>query len=129
KILYVKQKTGYLSYLEYPKGGNKNTLLPAFTSRTTKLENSQENFCPLLPNVDSSNSMLTFAKYFCCSDPNPATLSNDDFYTKLLYECLSEEKTEMVPTYFSLHELGKQLEHKANPITLGNTLLILEYYK
>ncbi len=91
--LFVKRKAGHLSYLQDPNG------LRSLSMQTGSAD--RESFLKSI-NLFSDDALLTsFAKYFCFSsfDDDKAL---ESFCSGIAYECMKEEKSEILPVYLKI---------------------------
>merc|ERR1719378_1923671 len=98
--LYVKRKAGYLSYSEDPKG-HRNLMARTFTGQSEKLDT--------ITSFSSSSKAALFAELFCSQeDQNDET--DTDFFSSILFECVSKEKLEILQTYMTIEKILKDAQ-------------------
>eukprot|EP00794_Sanderia_malayensis_P020226 gene20226-22202_t len=93
--LRVKRKAGYLSYSEDPKG-HKNLMARTFTEQSEKLET--------IKSFSSSSDAVLFAEFFCSQNDTNSHI-DAEFLSSVLFECVSNEKLEILQTYLSIEQI------------------------
>uniref|UniRef100_H3ATJ7 Anaphase-promoting complex subunit 1 n=1 Tax=Latimeria chalumnae TaxID=7897 RepID=H3ATJ7_LATCH len=124
--LYVKLRAGQLSYKEDPTGWHS---LLAQTVTRGNLEAS--TFKPeAISAFTSDPTLLSFAEYFC----KPAKIKGQnheakDLFSSILYECVSQESPEMLPSYLAIDQAVRRLEKKeiSDTLDLWQIKLVLEF--
>jgi anaphase-promoting complex subunit 1 len=117
KIIFVKKKAGFYEHLE----GHRNTLSTKEQNRLIGelIQKSREEF---MQSFISDTNVLAFARHFCGE-------SSDPFYSTMLYECLSQEKPEMIQTYLFLHNTLKRFYQDLSIADAWNVKIMIRYYR
>ena len=136
--LFVKKKSGHLSYIEDPHG-----------LRSLAIQNGGSNGGPALELIKSFTEdpkLLAYAEFLCrsnikddlrdVSSRNHRNLSHlgisftsEDFYSDILHECLTQEKPESIFLYLALHDSIGSIERKVWPVGIvWNIRLLCSYY-
>ncbi|KAL6068526.1 Anaphase-promoting complex subunit 1 [Balamuthia mandrillaris] len=146
RIIFVKRKTGFLSYSQDP-AGLRSILCRPFPQYQHHLQNpachlfqqkqrpsamsaawKQQNRLLFIKSFSQDPNILAFANHFAlpqsCANPTGASTSpftqlhNEEaanflasFCTAALYECLTQEKPEVLQTYLHLYRIIQQLRN------------------
>ncbi|XP_059501188.1 anaphase-promoting complex subunit 1 isoform X1 [Stegostoma tigrinum] len=125
-FLYVKLRAGHLSYTEDPKGF-RSLLAQTFTHRNPE-------FLSIKPEAvsafTSDPALLSFAEYFCKQTKKEGKQDMLDLLSSILYECVTQEKPEMLPTYMAIDQAVRRLERKEMTETfeLWQIKLVQQFY-
>ncbi|XP_042188990.1 anaphase-promoting complex subunit 1 [Callorhinchus milii] len=126
-FLYVKLRAGHLSYTEDPKGF-RSLLAQTFTHRNPE-------FLSVKPEAvsafTSDPALLSFAEYFCKqSNENGQKKEMLDLFSSILYECVTQEKPEMLPTYMAIDQAVRRLERRemSETFELWQIKLVQQFY-
>lgn len=101
-------------------------------------ENNEKNFhnkikqkSEFISSFSADPSVLAFVRYFCQeeqgNEKNYSIITS--FYTSVLYECLTQEKTEFIPIYIFLYNTIRNLFEQLNSQSLWSIKLIIQFYK
>ncbi|XP_042671415.1 anaphase-promoting complex subunit 1 isoform X1 [Centrocercus urophasianus] len=125
-VLYVKLRAGQLSYKEDPMGWR------SFSAQTITHGNEARSFKPEdISAFTSDPALLLFAEYFCKPTVNMGQKQEMlDFFSSILYECVTQEKPEMLPTYIAIDQAVRRLERgeMSETFELGQIKLVLEFF-
>uniref|UniRef100_A0A8B9J9C8 Anaphase-promoting complex subunit 1 n=1 Tax=Astyanax mexicanus TaxID=7994 RepID=A0A8B9J9C8_ASTMX len=103
-VLYVKLRAGQLPYKDDPRGW-KSLLAPAVNRnpevRTFKPE--------AISTFTSDAALVSFAEYFCKASENMKQ-ETVALFSAILYECVTQENPEMLPTHIAIDQAVKGLE-------------------
>jgi len=126
--LYVSRKYGHLTYLQEPH-------IPR--SHLCK-EITSTNASKLIQMLTEDSNVQAFAKYFCCTYFNSPieaqkrifslSATDEEFYTYLLQESLSNERAECISLYLALYNSISTLEHQSCPSAIIWDARILRAY-
>ncbi|XP_063048013.1 anaphase-promoting complex subunit 1 isoform X2 [Engraulis encrasicolus] len=106
-VLYVKLRAGQVPYKDDPLGLNL-TLKPDVNS-----------FKPeAISAFTSDAALLSFAEYFCQVTTDNAA-KHKALYSAILYECVTQEKPEMLPTYMAIDQAVRCVERGEVGETFG----------
>lgn len=126
-FLYVKLRAGHLSYTEDPKGF-RSLLAQTFTHRNPE-------FLSIKPEAvsafTSDPALLSFAEYFCKHSKKDGEKQEVlDLLSSILYECVTQEKPEMLPTYMAVDQAVRRLERKemSETFELWQMKLVQQFY-
>ncbi|XP_072103052.1 anaphase-promoting complex subunit 1 isoform X1 [Mobula birostris] len=126
-FLYVKLRAGHLSYSEDPKGF-RSLLAQTFTHRNPE-------FLSIKPEAvsafTSDPALLSFAEYFCKHSKKDGEKQEVlDLLSSILYECVTQEKPEMLPTYMAIDQAVRRLERKemSETFELWQIKLVQQFY-
>jgi anaphase-promoting complex subunit 1 len=136
KILFIKRKAAFMNYSRDPKG-DKSILSRSFPKHSQALSSSYQNrkqkaHGDFLQAFSTDPYILAFMNYFC---NNLSLLQNDganidpkflQFSTLALYECLTEDKLDMLATYFHWYTLI--LKRNESKFFVLNYNMIQKYY-
>ncbi|KAL2083271.1 hypothetical protein ACEWY4_021044 [Coilia grayii] len=116
-VLYVKLRAGQLPYKDDPLGLNL-TLNPDVSS-----------FKPQAISAFTSDAaLLSFAEYFCQVSTDTDAKHKQALYSAILYECVTQEKPEMLPTYMAIDQAVRAVERGevSETFALAQMKLVLE---
>lgn len=123
--LYVKKKSGKLSYVQDPH---------ALRSLLTQTGASSASALDLIRSFTEDLRLLGFAQYFCDGRDNlvlneiclnEASISL--LYKRILYDCLTKEKPEAISLHLSLLRLVSLVKDEASSEDAWNLRLALDY--
>ena len=95
--LFVKRKAGHLSYVQDPNG------LRALSIQAGSV-NNRETFLKSIKLFSEDPMITSFAEYFCFSSFDDDQLF-ERFCSDIVYECMREEKSDILPIYLKLFRL------------------------
>uniref|UniRef100_A0A7M4EZL1 Anaphase-promoting complex subunit 1 n=1 Tax=Crocodylus porosus TaxID=8502 RepID=A0A7M4EZL1_CROPO len=126
-VLYVKLRAGQLSYKEDPKGWR------SLLAQTVTHRNSEARaFKPeAISAFTSDPALLSFADYFCKPTVNMEQKQEIlDLFSSILYECVTQENPEMLPTYIAIDQAVRRLERRemSETFELFQIRLVLEFF-
>ncbi|XP_019371655.1 PREDICTED: anaphase-promoting complex subunit 1 isoform X1 [Gavialis gangeticus] len=126
-VLYVKLRAGQLSYKEDPKGWR------SLLAQTVTHRNSEARaFKPeAISAFTSDPALLSFADYFCKPTVNMDQKQEIlDLFSSILYECVTQENPEMLPTYIAIDQAVRRLERRemSETFELFQIRLVLEFF-
>jgi len=146
QIIIVSRKSGHLDYNKDPKG-NKSILCRSFSvlmySKYKKNSQKQNIFKDFLSAFTEDPVIFSFAKIICNYYELPITnksnaeiikMINDegkkrsDFFSAILYKCISTDKLSLLPIYSSLYIIHNNFFDKGSSYDLWNLKLIIPYY-
>uniref|UniRef100_A0AAY4C5Y8 Anaphase-promoting complex subunit 1 n=1 Tax=Denticeps clupeoides TaxID=299321 RepID=A0AAY4C5Y8_9TELE len=116
-VLYVKLRAGQLPYKEDPQGLN-SRLTPNPEVRVFQPE--------AISDFTSDTALLSFAEYFC--NPSKNNKHKQTLFSAILYECVTQENPEMLPTYVAIDQAvsGVEQGQVCETFALGQMRLVLE---
>ncbi|XP_030628160.1 anaphase-promoting complex subunit 1 [Chanos chanos] len=124
-VLYVKLRSGQLPYKDDPRGW-KSLLAPSVNNRNPEVRTFKPE---AISTFTSDPALISFAEYFCKASDNmkhkQETLS---LFSSILYECVTQENPEMLPTHISIDQAVKQLDRgeMSETFALWQMKLVLE---
>lgn len=140
RVIYVKRRIGFLSYLEDPK--NYRSILSRSlstmkhnynpfnvldsTNDTYTPSSHQRNESDAIGSFSTDSRILAFAQQFCGDE-----IESSSFFTTVLNECLTQEKPEMLQYYLQLFQFAKQIQSNfflVDNQTIWNIKLLIDYY-
>uniref|UniRef100_A0A8C5UJ26 Anaphase-promoting complex subunit 1 n=1 Tax=Malurus cyaneus samueli TaxID=2593467 RepID=A0A8C5UJ26_9PASS len=126
-ILYVKLRAGQLSYKEDPMGWR------SLLAQTVTHRNSEARaFKPeAISAFTSDPALFSFADYFCKPTVNMGQKQEIlDLFSSILYECVTQENPEMLPTYIAIDQAVRRLERRemSETFELWQIKLVLEFF-
>ncbi|XP_014750636.1 PREDICTED: anaphase-promoting complex subunit 1 isoform X1 [Sturnus vulgaris] len=126
-ILYVKLRAGQLSYKEDPMGWR------SLLAQTVTHRNSEARaFKPeAISAFTSDPALFSFADYFCKPTVNMGQKQEIlDLFSSILYECVTQENPEMLPTYIAIDQAVRRLERRemSETFELWQMKLVLEFF-
>ncbi|ELT93542.1 hypothetical protein CAPTEDRAFT_175155 [Capitella teleta] len=130
--LYVKQRAGHLSYAADPESNPcQAESLRSVTYDLSVLNDIVAFQSEDIKSFSSDPSILAFAEYFCSSGIEQE-YDMKQFLSRVLYECVSHEKLEVVSTYVWLHQVTSSLLHqtqRSSTLSLSQLSLMLSVYE
>ena len=118
RVIYVKRKAGYLGYEQDP-GGRRSILTRSFP-RSNAQASDKEAF---IKAFSADSTFLSFAHHFCVEAADP-------FFPRVMYECLSREKPEVMRTYLELFQIMRDLQRgQVSLHDIWNLKLVLAFYR
>lgn len=105
--LFVKRKAGHLSYLQDPNG------LRSLSMQTGSAD--RESFLKSIKLFSDDPTLSSFAKYFCFSSFDDDALF-ERFCKDIAYECMKEEKSDILPIYLKIFRLIESKGQKKTSI-------------
>uniref|UniRef100_A0A8B9NI82 Anaphase promoting complex subunit 1 n=1 Tax=Accipiter nisus TaxID=211598 RepID=A0A8B9NI82_9AVES len=126
-VLYVKLRAGQLSYKEDPMGWR------SLLAQTVTHRNSEARaFKPeAISAFTSDPALFSFADYFCKPTVNMGQKQEIlDLFSSILYECVTQENPEMLPTYIAIDQAVRRLERRemSETFELWQIKLVLEFF-
>uniref|UniRef100_A0A8U8B5V0 Anaphase-promoting complex subunit 1 n=1 Tax=Geospiza parvula TaxID=87175 RepID=A0A8U8B5V0_GEOPR len=126
-ILYVKLRAGQLSYKEDPMGWR------SLLAQTVTHRNSEARaFKPeAISAFTSDPALFSFADYFCKPTMDMGQKQEIlDLFSSILYECVTQENPEMLPTYIAIDQAVRRLERRemSETFELWQMKLVLEFF-
>jgi anaphase-promoting complex subunit 1 len=123
--MFVKRKAGFLSYAEDP-GGTRTILARAFPkfSELSTPERREQNLEDFVSSFVDDPNLKAFVRHFCEMESDQQASA---FFTAVLYECLTREKSEVLSVYLRIWAMTRT-PHPA-PLDLANLALIRAYYQ
>ncbi|XP_044177050.1 anaphase-promoting complex subunit 1-like isoform X2 [Acropora millepora] len=119
--LFVKRRTGFLPYVEDPKG-HRNILAKTFAAQTEQIE--------VVRSFSSDPNLIALAELF--DDKN---LTNDKekqmtaFISASLVECVTEEKPDVLKTLLRMWQIVHNQGCQQDPSSVWQMKLALTFYK
>uniref|UniRef100_A0A8C6KZ34 Anaphase promoting complex subunit 1 n=1 Tax=Nothobranchius furzeri TaxID=105023 RepID=A0A8C6KZ34_NOTFU len=106
-VLYVKLRAGQLPYKDDPQGW-KSLLTTAVNHRSSGVT----AFKPETISTFTSNpALISFADFFCKTSEGMKHVSLDThMFSAMLYECVTQECPEMLPTYIAIEQAVSALQ-------------------
>ncbi|XP_036816071.1 anaphase-promoting complex subunit 1 isoform X1 [Oncorhynchus mykiss] len=124
-VLYVKLRAGQLPYKDDPRGW-KSLLAPNVNNRNSEVRTFKPE---AISTFTSDAALVSFAEYFCKSSESVKhkrdTLA---LFSAILYECVTQENPEMLPTYIAIDQAVRTLEQTemCETFALWQMRLVLE---
>ncbi|KAI1886381.1 hypothetical protein AGOR_G00213430 [Albula goreensis] len=124
-VLYVKLRAGQLPYKDDPRGW-KSLLAPNVNNRNPEVRTFKPQ---VISTFTSDAALVSFAEYFCKPAENmkhkQETLA---LFSAILYECVTQENPEMLPTYIAIDQAVQSLgrAEMGQTFALGQLALVLE---
>jgi len=118
--LFVKRRTGFLSYADDPKG-HRNILAKTFSAQTEQIE--------VVRSFSSDPNLIALAELFGdkhLSNEKERTLSS--FISSALVECVTEEKPEVLKTLLRMWQIVHNLDSQPDPASVWQMKLALTFY-
>ncbi len=128
KVIFVKRKTGFLSYNEDPKGF-RSILSRSFPKPNQFIERKQKNKHEFIRSFSADPNVLAFAHHFC-NDLNmdgDGQMELEVFSTTALYDCLTHEKPEILQTFLTIYHLLHHLP-RLNSNVIWNLRILWTFY-
>jgi hypothetical protein len=118
RVLWVKRKTGHLPYTMDGRGLASIFCRP-FGAAPFQRERTLQAFC-------NEAVLLAFAQHMCAAPASAPRLR--EFCEAILYECLTEEKAELIPAYLHLYHLALRLQRAGGaPVAMPSLRLLAAY--
>uniref|UniRef100_A0A4W4HBL4 Anaphase-promoting complex subunit 1 n=1 Tax=Electrophorus electricus TaxID=8005 RepID=A0A4W4HBL4_ELEEL len=115
-ILYVKLRAGHLPYKDDPRGW-KSLLAPSVNNRNPEVRTFKPE---AISTFTSDAALVSFAEYFCKASENMKHKQETvALFSAILYECVTQENPEMLPTHISIDQAVKALERADVSETFG----------
>uniref|UniRef100_T1J8K9 Uncharacterized protein n=1 Tax=Strigamia maritima TaxID=126957 RepID=T1J8K9_STRMM len=109
--LFVKQKAGYLSYVEDPRG-----FRSVLTQSLTKDNVGNWSTKPdAIEAFSKDPNVLNFTKYFLQDQTDVEDAHLKQILCNVLFECVTQEKLEFFSTYVSLLQTLREIESASSP--------------
>ncbi|KAI5108590.1 anaphase-promoting complex subunit 1 isoform X2, partial [Silurus meridionalis] len=124
-VLYVKLRAGQLPYKDDPRGW-KSLLAPSVNNRNPEVRTFKPE---AISTFTSDAALVSFAKYFCEASENMKNKQETvTLFSAILYECVTQENPEMLPTHISIDQVVKALEQgqMSETFSLWQMKLVLE---
>ncbi|XP_060071238.1 anaphase-promoting complex subunit 1-like isoform X2 [Ylistrum balloti] len=121
--LYVKQRAGHLSYVEDPKG-YRSMLAKSLTSDHSSHSSVKPD---VVKAFTSDPRLLALTEYFL----NTKNMKDVDFLqilSSIVYECVTKEKPESIPSYVDLHQSLDRTQFGKRTGGVCQLKLVLSYY-
>ncbi|XP_031434697.1 anaphase-promoting complex subunit 1 isoform X2 [Clupea harengus] len=117
-VLYVKLRAGQLPYKDDPLGLN-SRLAPNPDVSSFKPQ--------AISAFTSDGALLSFAEYFCQASSD-SVAKHQALFSAILYECVTQENPEMLPTYMAIDQAVRAVERgdASETFALGQMKLVLE---
>uniref|UniRef100_A0A673WJI8 Anaphase-promoting complex subunit 1 n=1 Tax=Salmo trutta TaxID=8032 RepID=A0A673WJI8_SALTR len=117
-VLYVKLRAGQLPYKDDPRGW-KSLLAPNVNNRNSEVRTFKPE---AISTFTSDAALVSFAEYFCKKQDTLA------LFSAILYECVTQENPEMLPTYIAIDQAVRTLEQTemCETFALWQMRLVLE---
>ncbi|KAJ7419604.1 Anaphase-promoting complex subunit 1 [Pitangus sulphuratus] len=126
-ILYVKLRAGQLSYKEDPMGW-RSLLAQTVTHRSSEARAFKPE---AISAFTSDPALFSFADYFCKPTVDMGQKQEIlDLFSSILYECVTQENPEMLPTYIAIDQAVRRLERgeMSETFELWQIKLVLEFF-
>ncbi|XP_036402941.1 anaphase-promoting complex subunit 1 [Megalops cyprinoides] len=124
-VLYVKLRAGQLPYKDDPRGW-KSLLAPNVNNRNPEVRTFKPE---AISTFTSDAALVSFAEYFCKPAENMKHKQDTlALFSAILYECVTQENPEMLPTYIAIDQAVKSLEkgEMSETFALWQIRLVLE---
>ncbi|XP_023863200.1 anaphase-promoting complex subunit 1 isoform X2 [Salvelinus sp. IW2-2015] len=124
-VLYVKLRAGQLPYKDDPRGW-KSLLAPNVNNRNSEVRTFKPE---AISTFTSDAALVSFAEYFCkASDSVKHKRDTLALFSAILYECVTQENPEMLPTYIAIDQAVRTLEQTemCETFALWQMRLVLE---
>ncbi|XP_028976286.1 anaphase-promoting complex subunit 1 isoform X3 [Esox lucius] len=122
-VLYVKLRAGQLPYKDDPRGW-KSLLAPNVNNRNSEVRTFKPE---AISTFTSDAALVSFAEYFCKASES---MKHDTLavFSTILYECVTQENPEMLPTYIAVDQAVQALEETemCETFALWQMRLVLE---
>ncbi|KAK2520245.1 Anapc1 [Columba guinea] len=126
-VLYVKLRAGQRSYKEDPMGW-RSLLAQSVTHRSSEARAFKPE---AIPAFTSDPALVLFADYFCKPTVNMGQKQEIlDLFCLILYDCVTRENPEMLPTYIAIDQAVRRLERRemSETFELWQIKLVLEFF-
>ncbi|XP_072533589.1 anaphase-promoting complex subunit 1 isoform X3 [Salminus brasiliensis] len=122
-VLYVKLRAGQLPYKDDPRGW-KSLLAPTVNNRNPEVRTFKPE---AISTFTSDAALVSFAEYFCKVSENMKH-ETVALFSAILYECVTQENPEMLPTHIAIDQAVKGLEQSelSETFCLWQMKLVLE---
>ncbi|XP_069035969.1 anaphase-promoting complex subunit 1 [Lepisosteus oculatus] len=125
-MLYVKLRAGQLPYKDDPRGWQ-SLLAQNVNPRNPEVHSFKPE---AISAFTSDAALVSFAEYFC--KPAENLKHKKDvlaLFSAILYECVTQENPEMLPTYIAIDQAVKRLQKKeaCETFDLWQIKLVLEF--
>uniref|UniRef100_UPI00358F4E60 anaphase-promoting complex subunit 1 isoform X2 n=1 Tax=Myxine glutinosa TaxID=7769 RepID=UPI00358F4E60 len=131
-VIYVKLPAGHLSYTEDPKG-YLSLLAQTFTHPRPQFQAVKPE---AIEAFTTDPTILPFAKHFCQpatreNGEKPKGRENCELFSTILYECVTQEKIEMLPIYLAMDQVVRDLEsgRLTDTVGLAQLRLVLDFHE
>uniref|UniRef100_A0A8C1K203 Anaphase-promoting complex subunit 1 n=1 Tax=Cyprinus carpio TaxID=7962 RepID=A0A8C1K203_CYPCA len=127
-VLYVKLRAGQLPYKDDPQGW-KSLLAPNLNNRSAEVRTFKPE---AISTFTSDAALVSFAEYFCRASENMKHKQETvALLSAILYECVTQEYPEMLPTHISIDQAVRTLERGdlCETFSLWQMKLVLELYE
>ncbi|XP_067276723.1 anaphase-promoting complex subunit 1 isoform X1 [Pseudorasbora parva] len=124
-VLYVKLRAGQLPYKDDPQGW-KSLLAPNLNNRSAEVRTFKPE---AISTFTSDAALVSFAEYFCRASENMKHKQETvALLSAILYECVTQENPEMLPTHISIDQAVRTLERGdlCETFSLWQMKLVLE---
>uniref|UniRef100_A0A673WLP9 Anaphase-promoting complex subunit 1 n=1 Tax=Salmo trutta TaxID=8032 RepID=A0A673WLP9_SALTR len=124
-VLYVKLRAGQLPYKDDPRGW-KSLLAPNVNNRNSEVRTFKPE---AISTFTSDAALVSFAEYFCkASESVKHKQDTLALFSAILYECVTQENPEMLPTYIAIDQAVRTLEQTemCETFALWQMRLVLE---
>uniref|UniRef100_A0A8C2PTA9 Anaphase-promoting complex subunit 1 n=1 Tax=Cyprinus carpio TaxID=7962 RepID=A0A8C2PTA9_CYPCA len=124
-VLYVKLRAGQLPYKDDPQGW-KSLLAPNLNNRSAEVRTFKPE---AISTFTSDVALVSFAEYFCRASENMKHKQETvALLSAILYECVTQEYPEMLPTHISIDQAVRTLERGdlCETFSLWQMKLVLE---
>ncbi|KAL0964539.1 hypothetical protein UPYG_G00325360 [Umbra pygmaea] len=124
-VLYVKLRAGQLPYKDDPRGW-KSLLAPNVNNRNSEVRTFKPE---AISTFTSDAALVSFAEYFCKTSESMKNKQNTlALFSAILYECVTQENPEMLPTYIAIDQAVQTLEQTemCETFALWQMRLVLE---
>ncbi|XXQ32085.1 Anaphase-promoting complex subfamily unit 1 C-terminal domain containing protein [Plasmodiophora brassicae] len=125
-VMFVKRKTGHLPYRQDPLG--RRGILSRSFPRLTHLSSGKQSQRraavhreAFVESFAADSVLVEFAKDFC-GEGTPS----GEFSTAVLFECLTRDTPDMIPTYFAVYEIVNDLARQVNSLGIWQIKFALE---
>jgi len=119
--LFVKRRTGFLTYADDPKG-HRNILAKTFAAQTDQTE--------VVRSFSSDPNLIALAELFGDKDnSNDRERKLSSFIASALVETVTEEKPEVLMTLLRMWQIIHNLECQPDPASVWQMKLVLTFYR
>ena len=132
--LFVKRKTGYLSYLQDPTGCRSilSRTMPSSRKRRDEDELAVRNKTEFFQSFSADPHKLAFSQFFCSDFFQEGRERGEgedaSFFGNALYECLTKERVDLLDLYVELYSARAfVLDSHFRSIYLMNLKLLFDY--
>ena len=145
RVLWVKRKTGHLAYSADPQGLSSIFCRPYDASQQPLVDEHRgaaSARAELLRGFCDEPALLAFSRHMCdeqlpsplamssggAAAPEPGAFELPRFCTAVLFECLTQEKAEMIVTCLVLYRLAMRFPFAQHALPLVSLRLLKAYY-